>query len=105
MRHFDERIMNFAFVVDGERATSIVQGDQEGNVPYIITSEDISIIAAGEDVTVDVSSNVEWDYTLSNDSWLTEKEIHLRTPQPAGAPTADENVSVDEGCDTYRDSS
>jgi hypothetical protein len=89
---FDERIMNFAFVVNGEEQPVLFRVDQEGNVPYIIAPEDVAIIAAGEDVTIDVNSNVEWDYSLSDDSWLTEKSVSSTQL----VLTAGENISVDE---------
>jgi hypothetical protein len=72
---FDARTMNFAFVVDGTEQPVLFRVDQAANVPYINAPAQITIPAAGGNVVVNITSNVEWTYTLSNSSWLTEQSI------------------------------
>lgn len=75
---FDVRTMNFAFVVDGEEQPVFFRIDQNANIPYITipdVEEGVSMLAAGGDVTIEVKSNIEWSYSLSDDSWLSEKKV------------------------------
>ena len=88
---FDARTVNFAFVVDGTEQPVLFRVDQTGNVPYITLPAEVTIPAAGGDLTVDVTSNVAWSYSLSNGSWLTEKSVTANSI----TLTANENTSVD----------
>jgi hypothetical protein len=88
---FDTRIMNFAFVVDGEEQPVLFRVEQEGNVPYITLPDEVSIPAAGGDFSVDIVSNVVWTYSLSNDNWLTEQSVS----SDKITFTAEENTSID----------
>ena len=69
---FDERVMNLAFVVDGEEQPVLFRVEQEANVPYITLPETVTIPSPGGDFDVAVTSNVAWSYTLSDNTWLTE---------------------------------
>ncbi|MDD2330530.1 MAG: BACON domain-containing carbohydrate-binding protein [Bacteroidales bacterium] len=74
---FDLRTVNFSFVVDGEEQSLLYRIDQEKNVPFIeiIDAEKgIGIPAVGGEVTISLNTNVDWEYTISNESWLTELE-------------------------------
>jgi len=88
---FDARTMNFAFVVDGVEQPVLFRVDQTGNVPYVTAPETVNIPAAGGDFVVNITANVAWGYTLSANSWLTEKSV---TPTQLTL-TAAENTSVD----------
>ncbi len=71
---FDVRTASFAFVVDGKEQPVLFRIEQEGNVPYIIVDkaeEGVTIPSAGGEVTIDVNSNVSWDYSVGDVNWLT----------------------------------
>lgn len=88
---FEERVMDFAFVVDGEEQAVLFRVEQDANVPYITVPATVSIPAAGGDVIVNVASNVTWTYTLSDETWLTEQEVTATQIKL----TAAENTSID----------
>lgn len=69
---FEERVLNLAFVVNGEEQPVLFRVEQEANLPYIILPEIVSIPSPGGDFDVAVTSNVAWSYTLSDGAWLTE---------------------------------
>lgn len=69
---FEERLMNLAFVVNGEEQPVLFRVEQSANTPYITVPEKITIPAAGGNIDVAVTSNVAWSYTLSSGAWLTE---------------------------------
>lgn len=69
---FEERVMNLAFVVNGEEQPVLFRVEQEANVPYITLPGKVTIPSPGGNFDVAVTSNVEWNYTLSDDTWLTE---------------------------------
>jgi hypothetical protein len=69
---FDERLMNLAFVVNGEEQPVLFRVEQDANVPYITLPAKVIIPAPGGNFDVAITSNVEWTYTISNDAWLTE---------------------------------
>ena len=88
---FDTRIANFAFVVDGKEQPVLFRVEQAGNEPYITLPADVTIPAAGGEFSVDVASNVDWTYSLSDDSWLVEQSV---TTQKITF-IAEENTSID----------
>ena len=88
---FDTRTVNFAFVVDGEEQPVLFRVEQAGNVPYITLPDAVSIPAAGGEFSVDVASNVIWNYELSSTAWLSEVSV---TSQKITF-TANENTSID----------
>ncbi len=88
---FDERTVNYAFVVDGKEQPVLFRIDQEGNVPYITLPALVTIPSAGGDVEINVTSNVAWSYTISDNSWLTEKSVTTTRI----TLTAAENTSID----------
>jgi hypothetical protein len=75
-REIAPRTANFAFVVNGEELPVLFRADQDASQPFItITPEAvIPVISAGGSFTVAVDANIEWEYTLSDDTWLTEQE-------------------------------
>jgi hypothetical protein len=88
---FDTRTVNFALVVDGEEQPVLFRVEQAGNVPYVTLPDAVSIPAAGGEFSVDVASNVNWNYSLSSTSWLTEVSV---TSQKITF-SASENTSID----------
>lgn len=88
---FDQRIMNYAFVVDGEEQAVLFRVEQDANIPYITAPESLPILAAGGEVVIDVTSNVDWDYSFSDAPWLTEVSVSSTRI----VLSAEENVSVD----------
>ncbi len=72
---FFTRISNFAFVVDGTEQPVLFRVEQSGSEPYITPHEPVSIPAAGGEVFVDVVSNVDWTYSLDDDTWLSEVSV------------------------------
>jgi hypothetical protein len=68
---FEQRVMNFAFVLNGEEQPVLFRVEQDANVPYITLPENVTIPSAGGNISVDVTSNVAWTYTISDDAWLS----------------------------------
>ena len=69
---FDQRVMNLAFVVNGQEQPVLFRVEQDANVPYITLADKVTIPSPGGNIDVAVTSNVAWSYTLSDDTWLTE---------------------------------
>jgi hypothetical protein len=88
---FDARTMNFAFVVDGKEQPVLFRVDQSANVPYITLPTQLSVPAAGGSVVVNVTSNVNWTYSLTGGSWLTEQSV---SPMQVNLIAA-ENFNID----------
>lgn len=72
---FDVRVMNYAFVVDGEEQPVLFRVEQAANVPFITLPASVTIQAIGGEVQIGVTSNVTWSYTLDDDTWLTEESV------------------------------
>lgn len=71
---FDSRIVNFAFIVDGKEKPILFRIDQEGNIPFItiVDSENgIRVPAVAGNVSINLRANVDWDYTIADNSWIT----------------------------------
>lgn len=88
---FDARSMNFAILVDNEEMPVMFRIDQDANVPYITVVPAVTIPSAGGDITVSVTSNVSWTYSLGSNAWLTEKTVSANQV----ILTAAENTSID----------
>jgi len=88
---FDVRTENLAFIVDGTEQSVLFRVDQAGNVPYITLPAEVTIPAGGGEFSVDVTSNVTWTYSLSDDSWLTEQSVSTQKI----TFVAEENTSID----------
>lgn len=69
---FEPRVMNLAFVVNGQEQPVLFRIEQEANVPYITLPASVTIPSPGGNFDVAVTSNVAWSYTLSDNAWLTE---------------------------------
>ena len=69
---FEQRVMNFAFVVNGEEQPVLFRVEQDANVPYITLPGKVTIPSPGGNIDIAVTSNVAWSYTLSDGTWLTE---------------------------------
>lgn len=69
---FVRRIQNFAFIVDGEEQPVLFRVEQEANTPSIKV-DPVSVPAAGGEVNIAVKANIDWTYTMEENSWLTEK--------------------------------
>lgn len=90
---FEARTANFAFLVSGEEQPTLFRVEQEGNIPSIaIENADVGIAvpSAEGEFSVFVKSNLDWTYSLSDDSWLTEKglsnkEIKFNVPKNTGS--------------------
>ncbi len=74
-RGFEQRIMNFAFVVDGQEQPVLFRVEQEANVPYINLPQAVAVPSAGGAFTVEVASNVSWTYSLAGNDWLSESSV------------------------------
>lgn len=72
---FEQRIMNFAFMVDGEEQPVLFRVEQDANVPNINVQPIISIPAAGGNIDIDVASNVSWSYIIGDNNWLSEVAV------------------------------
>ncbi|MCX6333549.1 MAG: BACON domain-containing protein [Bacteroidia bacterium] len=72
---FDARTMDYAIIVGGEEQPVLFRVDQQPNVPYITVPATVTIPSAGGDVTINVTSNVSWTYSISGASWLTQKSV------------------------------
>src|SRR5690606_4071756 len=70
---FQSRVMNLAFVVNGEEQPVLFRIEQGPDVPRLAAPEKVMAQSTGGIVEVILDTNVEnWVYTLSDDSWLTE---------------------------------
>lgn len=69
---FEDRVMNLAFIVNGEEQPVLFRVEQEAAVPALAVPDNVLIQSAGGNVDVVLTTNVDWTYTLSDDSWLTE---------------------------------
>lgn len=70
---FEPRIVNLAFVLNGEEQPVLFRVEQAAAVPKLqATAANIDVQSGGGNFDVTLSTNVEWSYTLSDDSWLTE---------------------------------
>ncbi|MDR0667662.1 MAG: hypothetical protein LBF90_03470 [Prevotellaceae bacterium] len=73
----DVRIMNFEFVMDGTPQPTVLHIEQEAaEASLTITpSPTISVLSNGGGVTVNVSANIEWNYSLSDGTWLRQPQV------------------------------
>lgn len=69
---FEQRVMNLAFIVNGEEQPVLFRVEQDAAVPALTLPENIIIQSGGGNFDVVLKTNVEWTYTLSDASWLTE---------------------------------
>lgn len=70
---FDNRVMNFAFIVDGEEQAVLFRVEQEKSIPSLVISDieaGKSINQGEQEVVINVKANVTYTYT-SNAPWLT----------------------------------
>lgn len=75
---FDVRMVDLAFIVNGNFQETLFHVWQGATVPYITISnadKGLSVLAAGQNFNAEVSSNVEWTYSLSDNSWLTVDSV------------------------------
>lgn len=73
---FDQRVMNFAFIVDGVEQSVLFRIEQEAGVPFLEvsdTEQGLSVFASGGEVEIDVAGNAPWTYSIDKD-WLSEIE-------------------------------
>lgn len=88
---FETRTMNYAIIVGGEEQPVLFRVDQEPNTPYINVPATVTIPSAGGVVTINVTSNVAWTYSLSSSAWLTEQSVSSTQVKLVAA----ENTSID----------
>ncbi|MGY5355888.1 BACON domain-containing protein [Wenyingzhuangia sp. IMCC45467] len=72
---FENRSINFSFVVDGKEQPVLFRVDQIANIPFIVveTAEGgVSIPSAQNNFSIGVKANVNWNYTIVNGDWLSE---------------------------------
>jgi len=94
---FTDRTMNFAFIVDGEEQPVLFRIDQEANVPYIVIqngASNIAVQSAAGEVSVNVVANVDWIYSLDDDSWLEELDVDESSIRFYAAKNAGEERSA-----------
>jgi len=75
---FVDRVMNFAFIVDGEEQPVLFRIEQEANVPYIVidgAESGISVQSAAGEFSIQVTANVDWHYSVDDESWLEELDV------------------------------
>lgn len=67
-----ERSAFFAFFVDGEEQPLLFRVDQEAAAPSLLVTPSPLIIVPtmGGELKIDISANVDWEYTVVADSWL-----------------------------------
>lgn len=74
-RGFEQRIMNFAFVVDGVEQPVLFRVEQDANVPYINLPDAVTVPSTGGAFVVEVASNVNWNYTLADNDWISGTSV------------------------------
>lgn len=66
------------FIIDVEGLTSkTFRVEQEGNVPFIVIEngdDGVNIPSMGGKTSIDVFSNVDWNYSIDDESWLNSHE-------------------------------
>jgi len=66
------------FIIDVEGMTSkTFRVEQEGNVPFIVIEngdDGVNIPSMGGEAFIDVFTNVDWDYSIDDESWLSNHE-------------------------------
>ncbi len=67
---FTSREANFAFVVDGVEQPVLFRVEQDANTPYITLPAKVVIPSAGGSFDVAVTSNIAWNYSYDNATWL-----------------------------------
>lgn len=75
---FETRIVNYAMLVDGVQQ-SIFPVEQAASVPYVTIQDadaGITILANGGQVTISVTSNTDWNYSLEQVDWLNEVSVN-----------------------------
>lgn len=89
---FESRNINFSFVVDGKEQPVLFRIDQIANIPFIVVDDvesGVAIPSAENNFSIDVKANVNWIYTITDGSWLsevalTESEITLLAEKNKG---------------------
>ena len=89
---FEARVMNFAFLVNGKEQPALFRVEQEANVPFITVQnagEGISVASAGGNFQINLNTNVEWTYQITNGNWIqnietTETSIKLSAEKNKG---------------------
>ncbi|MBD0824932.1 BACON domain-containing protein [Aestuariibaculum marinum] len=75
---FDDRVVNFAFVVNGKEQPALFRIEQEANVPFIIVENSeagVSVPSAGGEFQINLSANVDWAYNIVDGDWISEVEV------------------------------
>ncbi|MDP4239501.1 MAG: BACON domain-containing protein [Bacteroidota bacterium] len=95
---FDKRSMQFAFVVDGEEQPVLFTVDQDANIPSIViagAASGASIVGTGGTCDINITSNVDWTYSLSDSNWLTLQSLSpSKVTFAAGLNTGDSRSAV-----------
>lgn len=93
---FEARQAEFAFIVNGVEQPVLFRVDQDASQPYITIKDaekGLVVAAAGGDVEIPVTANVEWTYSVEAESdWLSEVSIS----ENKLVLTATENTGVTE---------
>src|SRR5690625_2076894 len=72
----EPREAEVAFFLNNQEQPQLFMVNQGHNVPFIDVGDDeIKISGKAEEFTIDVESNVQWEYSLDDDSWLSEEEL------------------------------
>ncbi|MDO6738704.1 BACON domain-containing protein [Wenyingzhuangia sp. 2_MG-2023] len=75
---FESRNVNFSFVVDGKEQPVLFRIDQTANIPFIVVEaaeSGVAIPSAENSFPIAVKANVNWTYTITDGSWLSEVAI------------------------------
>lgn len=102
---FEDRLMNFAFIVDGEEQAVLFRVDQEANIPFIevtnAVDDTISVQSQAGPVSIEIKANVPWTYSIDDESWLSEETMTetqltlLANKNPGGGRYATITLSSD----------
>lgn len=74
---FEERSMNFKFVMNGKEKDLLFSVEQERNIPFLeVEGEFRKINAASTEnvVTIVVRANVDWSYSIEAVEWIEKQE-------------------------------
>lgn len=90
---FEARMTHFAFILNGQEQPTLFRVEQQANVPSMTidnSEKGIAVPSAEGDFSVFVKANLDWTYSLDDDSWLTEKsvsnkEIKFSAPKNMGS--------------------
>lgn len=72
----EPREAEVAFFLNNQEQPQLFMVNQGDNVPFIdVDDDEIKISGKAKEFTINIEANVEWSYSLEDDSWLSEEKL------------------------------